>query len=684
MSTNSYGGFDGYRQLVMEVTADLRKLRQFADELELSNSVALIDEILARVMNQSFDIAIVGEFKRGKSTLINALLGQDILPTDILPCSATLNRITYGVNPQVRIDFHDGTSENVPIDQLTNYVTKLTSSSEQMASRVREATVFYPVNYCMNNVDIIDTPGLNDDKNMTDVTLSVLPKSDAAIMTIMATSPFSDYERDFLENRLLTSDMGRVLFVVTRIDSYDDPDDVERVLESITSRIENYVLAKAARTYGEGSEEYAVYRRKIGKPRVFGISAKQALRAKMLGDNAMLEESRFPAFERELERFLTEDRGAVLLQVPVNRIISGSGEVLRAIEMRRNALSMQKEEFEAKQAQAMAEINEVRQRKTAEIAQIDALSRQTFQNLQPLLANFWPDVENAAYAAVDKAQITADDIKTKEGIAAASERISELVRQAMSIVAQNYGERVEAEISRVISQEMIRLEDYNKYFINSMTNVHGYFTPPTPTNSALGVGNTAVSSLLDIFLFPGLGGAFLGFRQAGWKGAAIGGGAGLGMSLATAVILGLAGMTAGPALLVASIVATLTGTFSARWVLERYAPNANSKIETFKQGFKEALAKQLAQYKTEGGFVAQIQEQVNTAFGNLRHNVEHETESILNDTERTIASIRDQLMQDRALSDKQLEDLERITTACVEMQRKASGINQQLLTTLDR
>ena len=133
------------------------------------------------------------------------MLGQDVLPADVLPATATLNRVTYSEEPYVQVEYKDGRSERVDIDQLENYVTKLTMESEEVAETVKEATVYYETDFCRNNVDIIDTPGLNDDEQMTNVTLSILPQIDAAVFVISANSPFSQFEKDFLEKKMLTS-----------------------------------------------------------------------------------------------------------------------------------------------------------------------------------------------------------------------------------------------------------------------------------------------------------------------------------------------------------------------------------------------------------------------------------------------------------------------------------------------
>lgn len=303
-----FATFSGYRQTIAELRDTMMILKGFCDALGMKKASESINETLRKAAEDSFDVAVVGEFRRGKSTLINALLGQDILPSDVLPTTATLNRVTYGITPFVKIEYKDGTTEDIEIDRLSDYVTKLTEESEQRASTIRQATVHYPINYCKNNIDIIDTPGLNDDENMTAVTLSMLPQADAALFVIMAQSPFSEYERDFLENKMLVSDIGRIIFVVTRIDSFD-PEDADKVIENISGRIKKYVVEKARKVLGEESEEFAAYQRKLGKIKVLGVSAKQALKAKKTENDALWEESRFGAFETELERMLTEDRG---------------------------------------------------------------------------------------------------------------------------------------------------------------------------------------------------------------------------------------------------------------------------------------------------------------------------------------------------------------------------------------
>jgi uncharacterized caspase-like protein/ribosome biogenesis GTPase A len=329
--------FVDYRKVLATLISDLKRLRHYSQTLSLSNSIQCIDNVLERVQPQTFSVAVVGDFKRGKSTFINALLGQKVLPSDILPCSATLCRITYGLRPRVKVIYRNKREEEIAIDQLNEYVTALTPESEEVAARVKEAIIYYPASYCMNNVDIIDTPGLNNEANMTEVTLSVLPRVDAAIMVTMAQAPFIESEVEFLEKKLLTNDLGRIIFVLNGIDHISNPEEVSKHLQYACARILKLILQRAEDQYGKDSPEYEVYRKKIGKVRIFGLSASQALRAKQTGDAELLAKSRFPEFEAALENFLTYERGSAFLQVPISRLIASSTEILSTLNLRQDS-----------------------------------------------------------------------------------------------------------------------------------------------------------------------------------------------------------------------------------------------------------------------------------------------------------------------------------------------------------
>jgi GTPase SAR1 family protein len=310
-----------HRQAEFGLVADLQRLGALADSFGSQQWKERIEDAQTRIADHHFSIAVVGEFKRGKSTLINALLGKEILPADVVPTSATINRVSYGLKPFVEILFRDGREKRmIDIGQLAEYVTKLTPEARTIAATVAEAVVHYPVPFCRQNIDIIDTPGLSDEAATTEVTLGILPRVDAAILVTLATSPFSQSEANFLEQLLLDYGLESVVFVVTGMDKVRSAADQERVLGEVAGRIQDCIKRSATR-FGEGSAAYEEYIRRIGAPRVFAVSGYNALAGKVDGDHQLVEESKIPEFERFLEQFLAEESGLVALKGHAQRIV---------------------------------------------------------------------------------------------------------------------------------------------------------------------------------------------------------------------------------------------------------------------------------------------------------------------------------------------------------------------------
>lgn len=459
-----------YKQTLFRLGNWLRQLQDFATRLNIQNLTSSIEDTLHRVETNSFSIAVVGEFKRGKSTFINALLGKEILPSDILPTTATLNRVTYGLKPLVKIQFKDGSEEIIALEDLSNYVTKLTVESEATAARIQEAIVYYPVSYCQNNVDIIDTPGLSDDEIMTAVTLSVLPHVDVAILVVMALSPLSESERDFLENHLLNEDLGRILFVVTGIDRCNSPDDVEKIVTNVENRIKTYILNGIEKRHGRDSEEYKACTSRIAQPKVFPLSAYQALQAKQNRDLGLMATSRFSEFETALEIFLAEERGVIFLQVPVNRIISTSKEILKTVVEAITVLQQKQVDlrtgYEQERIQLAAQqtaVVEIQQQHYEKVERV-------FKESLLVCSQVEFELNQAAHQAIDTTLITSHDFNQP----VLFDRMFKLdgkIAEALVVYSRRLAGKLQTELQRELStlpSELKPSEEDTRNFIKSI------------------------------------------------------------------------------------------------------------------------------------------------------------------------------------------------------------------------
>ena len=295
---NNDAKYTSYQNMVTQVNTGLVQMQKAALGMNLEETGKNLEASRKKLEERKFAVGILGEFKRGKSTVINSLLEKEIMPADILPTSATMNRVTYDMTPHVELLMRDGTVMEIGIDELPDYVTKLDERREAQAALVEEAIVYYPCKFCQNGVDIVDTPGLNDDERMSRITEEIIPKLDVVIMVLVHDSPFSSSEADFVLNKLMTSDLGRILFLVNKIDTLRRESDRVRAIENIKSRIQEKVLESTKRIYGEGSQEYQDTKRKLGNIKVFPFSALDALDGKLEGDPELIAKSGTIPFEQ--------------------------------------------------------------------------------------------------------------------------------------------------------------------------------------------------------------------------------------------------------------------------------------------------------------------------------------------------------------------------------------------------
>jgi len=433
------------RQLVLTLIQNLESLHRTAKALDLSTRD--IENALIQVENQALSVVVVGEFKRGKSTFINALLGQDILPSDILPTTATINRVVFGATPSVTVRFKDGQDQSIAIEQLANYVTKLTSDAEAISSRVREALIHYPLHYCRNGVEIIDTPGLSDDDAMTEVTLSVLRRTEVVIMVTSAISPFAESEGLFLTETLLEHGIDHILFVVSGIDHFERAEDTDRVLQSIRQRIKKHIYDWANCQFGEGSQEYNAYIKRMGVPRVYGLSAQQALQAKRTGDKFLLELSRFQEFETSLNRLLTEERQRISLQMSVEAAIAAANQILKTIESQQHKLQVQQQAITKKIFSIVENLSMLRIESREKLNHIDRGITNIESEVTTILYSLNYRLEQAAEQTIDNTSV--DMSSHLNGIIS---HFADRVASALKSIISN----IESDITKIVKREIAK------------------------------------------------------------------------------------------------------------------------------------------------------------------------------------------------------------------------------------
>lgn len=257
------------------------------------------------ISGQLYTVAVIGEFKRGKSSLINALLGSNILPTDILPATATVTRVVYSTQTKIEVVFVDGHRQEQSIDQLERFATKLSSNGREIARSIREVVVSVPSVLCKNHIQILDTPGLNDSESMTEITMGVLHDVDAALMVISAHEPFSMTEQELVLELIAQSGIRHIVFVASYLDTFQTEAEKDHMISFIRRRIQMDLMRRAEERFGENDALLKKACAILSEPDLFGVSSTQALKGFITDDADLLDESRFPQFKEALFAILT-------------------------------------------------------------------------------------------------------------------------------------------------------------------------------------------------------------------------------------------------------------------------------------------------------------------------------------------------------------------------------------------
>lgn len=312
--------------------------------------MASIREMKELLRSHRYRVAVIGEFKRGKSSLLNALLGAEVLPTDVLPTTAVVTRILYGREKRLRILFHDGREERHDLNALARYGTKLDAQSEALAQTVREMEVTYPTAMGKEFIELIDTPGLNDNEQMSAVTLGVLGEIDAALVVLSARQPLSETEQSLIVQLIEQQDIRQILFVVSFIDALGKRE-LPRMLQFIEGRLQKETMARVLREHPElGDKARAI----LEHPVLYPVSSLQAMEAFVREDDELLEESRFDVFKRDLmiqlragQQLSAEQRAVMFLRQAARLVPQWQAERLRRCEDEIRAIQRRIDAFSA-------------------------------------------------------------------------------------------------------------------------------------------------------------------------------------------------------------------------------------------------------------------------------------------------------------------------------------------------
>jgi small GTP-binding protein len=204
---------------------------------------------IKRREGDAFNLVVIGDFKRGKSTLVNSLLKDQVVHSNAAPETVTINRVSYGQEESVQAVLRNGRKVALSYEETKR--EKLDGIIARLPAPVNYIDIKIP-NESLKGIRIVDTPGVGDILKQFDATVSdYIRNADAVIYVVSALSPLSETEQAFLCAAIQPQDISKLFVVINMCDALDSSEDISRIKKLITERIssifpENYVCAVSA------------------------------------------------------------------------------------------------------------------------------------------------------------------------------------------------------------------------------------------------------------------------------------------------------------------------------------------------------------------------------------------------------------------------------------------------------
>jgi small GTP-binding protein len=252
-----------------------------------------LQDLFARLAENRFNLVVVGRFNRGKTSLMNAILQTDRLPTGIVPLTSVITTVGYGSKERVVLKYDNRIlNHEIPIESLPQHITQ--QGNPGNVQRIKTAEIQLPAEILRRGFYFVDTPGLGSvivENTLT--TETFLPEADAFILVTSYESPLSEEEVRFFK---AGTSSGCRIFVVLNKHDMVLPEQRKVALAFVREQLD--IL------FGHRM------------PPIFSVSSTDGLNAKLSGDQRLLEASGIPELERQLLSFLLiEKSGEFLLRM---------------------------------------------------------------------------------------------------------------------------------------------------------------------------------------------------------------------------------------------------------------------------------------------------------------------------------------------------------------------------------
>lgn len=492
-----------------QVKTNQLKLQIVLDDLKLNNVVKKIKDDMLALDYERFTLVVVGEFSRGKSTFVNAMLGKKVLPSSKRPTTNIISKIVYADKPTYEIFLKDGKSKNLTEEEFKNIKAQAEEDPsniqrfksfikrEEDFSKIDYAIIGQPLAFCQNGVEVVDTPGTNDlNVGRMEITYNYLNRADAAVLLFNATQALTRSELDFLKERILGNQIKDIFVVINFKDELSPAEEV---------KVKNYVR--------DNIRDLAEI-----EPKIFLVSSAQALAYRAAKSGAKLtvremmnfpqtfEETGFTEFETALAKYLDEEKGKAKLNKYAERTLLYTKAAENDIQLRLQSLLHSADEIKAELAAMQGKVGKIKRETAAVMGGMEQRLRLSEAELKTYIDTV---IKNMRLAAVRAADGYKDGMNKKDIEYMLDKAVTPLQKELFDHVNTTLNKSVKEELTVALNKlktvwDDLQLEQKN-LLIENFSNMSLEITGNS-LNSKGAADNTKFFYAAGAFLLAGLAG----------------------------------------------------------------------------------------------------------------------------------------------------------------------------------
>ncbi|NJL32784.1 MAG: hypothetical protein HC893_01655 [Chloroflexaceae bacterium] len=664
------------KQFVQQVSPSIETLARVAEQLEQTDNAIQLRDTNDKIKKERFHLIVLGRFKNGKSTFLNALLGrieldgeedgQGLLAMDDLPCTATLTRVSYGSPPEVIMVTMDGKKEKWSLKRYRteSSLREESEENEKFFANIREFEIQYPAELCRSGIVLMDSPGTDEDPCRDFITKQAVGKSDAVLVVFRSDAPAGESERDFLK-KVVREEEGvkRCFIVVNRMNG-----------RKVDDRLKRHVWDKLIVSM-EGGEKYQG--QDLTERDIYFVDCLKAFEGVRTQNSQLIEESGLAFFRDRLTRFLLQER----FQVHVQRWVERADQFAQALEessqRQLRGLRIERDQFEANYQACRPKLEAIGKQRNRLSTVFDNYSRRAVREAWTSFETMMNRMERILPDEVAKRSLPSlsgggfwERFKTVTHKKQLAEEASKVVQDILKEQAEQWQggdlpERLGPVFEDMIDEIRRNVEQIEQGFEEVNFTLTGWHPVVSEVEAK---GTSATERIMWTVLGMGTGNldwALYG-GTLGWKGVLTGFLTEVGIG---AILYVFAGVALGPAVLVGLIAGVLVNVAKVAWDADKVAEKikrdtAHAIIQGNPKKNQPSLREQLESARPK------IEESVKNYFEDIKKRLGEEVDRYINSQKQEIRTTQENLQRDSESQKAKAEQTQKQLDTIVECRRK--------------